>query len=134
MKATFKPIDTSIAQKLADLISAKNLNRSFDIDGKTYTLVYISLNKCTFFRSRGLSAYFKTGRSIVRISDHWAKSQGFDRSYKLNCGSIAGKFWELKGGADKVFTNWHCGKYRWELLAGICGLTKLNKTCDHFTA
>jgi hypothetical protein len=133
-KATFKPLDKSTAQKLADLICVKNLNGTFDVDGKSYTLVYVSRNSSQFFRSRGLSAYFKVGRSIVRVSDHWAKSEGFERSRKLNCGSISGKLWEIEAGAEKVLTSWRAGKYSWELLAGICGLSRLNKTCDHFTA
>lgn len=132
--ATFKPLPRHIAQALADFITVKNLNQSVEIDSKAYTLVFISHNTSAFWRSRGLSAYFKTGRSIVRVSDHWAASEGYDRSRKLNCGSISGKKWVLTGKAEKVSATWRAGKYPWELLAGTCGLSSLNKTCDHFSA
>ena len=132
--ATFKALDTKTAQALASFIGNRNYQKSIEIDGRSYTLVYISRNSSAFFRSRGLSAYFKTGRSIVRISDHWAMSEGYDKSRKLNCGSISGKNWVLSGKTAKVICDWNAGRFGWEMLAGICGLASLNKTCDHFSA
>lgn len=133
-KATFKPVSRDIAQRLADFICSKNVGKSVAINGETYRLDYISRNSSQFFRSRGLSAYFRVGRSVVRISDHWSKSKGHERSRKLNCVSISGKQWELAGRSEKIYLSWQSGKYPWVLLAGRCGLSSLNKTCDHFTS
>lgn len=132
--AKFKPIDPALAKKLLAFVGRPNLGHAVEIDGVTYTLVYISQNSSAFFRSRGLSVYFKTGRSIVRISDHWSESIGNDRSRKLNCGSISGKIWVMAGATARIEFGKYAGKYPWVMLAGKCGLTSLNKTCDHFSA
>lgn len=132
--AKFKPIDPVLAQKLLAFVDRRNLEKAVEIDGTTYTLVYISQNSSAFFQSRGLSVYFKTGRSIIRISDHWAKSVGNDKSRKLNCGSISGKTWIMDGETQRISFDKYSGKYPWVMLAGKCGLTSLNKTCDHFSA
>lgn len=132
--AAFKPIPITLANKLLAFLDRRNLNKSIEIDGKSYELIFISQNSSAFFKSRGLSVYFKTGRSIIRISDHWAQSIGNDRSRKLNCGSISGKSWVMSAAAPRVYCSKYAGKFDWVMLAGICGLSALNKTCDHFSA
>ena len=132
--AKFKPIPRETADRLIGFIDRRNLGKSVEIDGKTYTLDFISHNSSAFFKSRGLSVYFRVNRSIVRISDHWAASVGNDRSRKLNCGSISGKCWVMDGVCERLSCSTYAGKYPFVMLAGICGLTALNKTCDHFTA
>lgn len=132
-QVTFKQIDQNLAQQLIDFMNSRNIGKSIVIDNIKYTLEHISLNKNQFFGSRGLSVYYKTGKSIIRISDHWAKSKHYDRSRKLNCGLISGKNWCINNKPDtKVYCSTYAGKYAFEMLAGIAGLSKLNKTCDHF--
>lgn len=130
--AIFQPIASALTLALLDFVGAKNLNKTVEIDGKSYTLVFISKNSSAFFRSRGLSVYFKTGRSIIRISDHWAASVGNDKSRKLNCGGISGNRWIMTKSAPRIYFGRFCGKYPWVMLAGKCGLRSLNRTCDHF--
>lgn len=131
--AKFKPIDPALARALLEFVDRRNLGKTVEIDGQDYVLSYISQNSNAFFQSRGLSIYFKTARSIIRISDHWSKSLGNDRSRKLNCGSISGKTWILDGATDRISFDRYAGKYPWVMLAGRCGLASLNKTCDHWS-
>lgn len=93
--AVFRPVETAIANALLDFTERRHLNQSIMIDNKTYTLFHISQNSSAFFRSRGLSIYFKMARSIIRISDHWAETKGYEKTRKLNCGTISGKHWTL---------------------------------------
>lgn len=131
--AKFSPIRPELARELLTFVSAANVGKAIEIEGKTYRLDHISRNSSRFFQSRGLSIYFRTGRSVIRISDHWGASVGNEKSRKLNCGSISGKFWTLAGPTDRLsFDRW-AGKYPWVMLAGICGLASLNKTCDHWS-
>lgn len=131
--ATFKHIDSNLAKALIAFIDRRNLGKSVDVDGKSYRLDYISHNSSAYWQSRGLSVYFRCGRSIIRISDHWSQSNGFDRSKKLNCGSISGKWWTIENaGAAKLYCSKYAGKFPFEMLAGICGLSALNKECDHW--
>jgi hypothetical protein len=132
--AKFKPIPRETANRLIGFIDRRNLGKSTEIDGKTYTLDFISHNSNAFFKARGLSVYFRVGRSIVRISDHWAASVGNERSRKLNCGSISGKSWTMDGASERLPCFTYAGKYPFVMLAGICGLNSLNKTCGHFAA
>ena len=132
--ANFKPVSRDIAAELLDFVAAKNVGKSVVVDGEAYELVYISKNSSAFHKSRGLSVYFKSGKSIIRISDHWGSSEGYGKSRKLNCGLISGKDWRLVGKAEKVFCSTYAGRFPFEMLAGKCGLSALNKTCEHFSA
>jgi len=131
--ATFTEIPADIANQLVAFIDRRNLGRAIEIDGTSYTLDFISHNTNAFFQSRGLSVYFRAGRSVIRISDHWSSSTGFERSRKLNCGSISGKQWNIDNRSGrKVFCPKYAGRFPFEMLAGRCGLTVLNRECDHW--
>lgn len=133
--ATFHEIPHDLARQLVDFIDRRNLGKSVTIDGVDYTLDFISHNTSAFFRSRGLSVYFRTGRSVIRISDHWSRSSHFERSRKLNCGSISGKTWEIENKSGrKVQCARYAGRFPFEMLAGRCGLSVLNRECDHWSA
>lgn len=132
-KVTFRQIPDTIANALLDFASRPNIGKSIDVAGETYTLDYISQNSSRFFQSRGISVYFRVGRSVVRISDHWCQSNRHDRSRKLNCGSISGQFWRIENrDAGTLFWGRYSGAYPWVMLAGRAGLNVLNKTCDHW--
>lgn len=131
----FKEIDKNLALKLLDFVSPKNLNKSITIDGVEYIFDFMSKNSSQFWKSRGLSVYFKTNKSIIRISDHWAKSNYNEKSRKLNCGSIGGKTWIIDNKTDeKIIFFKYAGKYPWAMLAGKAGLSKLNKSADHWSS
>ena len=130
---TFKPISDEIALQLIAFVNQRNLGKSITIDGKTYTLDHISIGKSAFWKSRSYSVYFRVGRSVVRISDHWSETTHHPRSQKLNCGAIRSAYWVL---ADKsrqtLESTYQSGQYPWALKAGIAGLTALNKSVDHW--
>lgn len=131
--ATFKQIPADLARHLISFVDRRNLGKSIDIGGKAYTLDHISHNTSAFWRSRGLSVYFRTGRSVIRLSDHWSKSNGFERSRKLNCGLISGQDWQIENrDMNKLYCEKYAGRFPFEMLAGKCGLSKLNKTCEHW--
>lgn len=134
MEAKFKPIDVILAETLLKFSDKNNINKSINVDGEIYTLTYISKGYNPFIRSRsrGVSIYFKHKRSIIRISDHWTKSVGYDRKKKFNCGDISGKKFIMNGYATRVYYTRYSGKQKLSLLAGKCGLVVLNKICDHF--
>lgn len=131
---TFRSIAPFLAQSLISFsLDRRNLGKSIEIENKIYTFDYVSRNTSAFFKSRGLSIYFTVDRSVIRISDHWASSHGFDRSGKLNCVSISGKAWHIGKGAAEIMIYGHsCGKYPFRSLAGIAAKSKLNCTCDHW--
>lgn len=133
--ANFKQIDDALANQLLAFVRTNNIGKSITIDGKIYTLDHISQSSSQFFQSRSISIYFRTGRSIIRISDHWSRSNHHPKSRKFNCGSLGGHFcqWVID---DKTPTTldctYRCGKFAHKMLAGICGLTVLNKTAPHW--
>lgn len=131
--ATFKQIPNDLANKLLAFVDRRNLGKSTEIDGVSYTLDHISQNSSKFWKSRGLSVYFRAGRSVIRISDHWSKSTGNDRSRKLNCGFIGDCQWFIDNdGGAPLSLDKYAGKFPWKMLAGKCSLATLNKTCDHW--
>lgn len=130
----WKPVPYELVETLLAFVHANNVGKAIAVDGVEYVLDHISHNTNAFWRSRGLSVYYRVGRSVIRISDHWSKTNHHPRSRKLNCGAIAGAWWEL---ADTTATQPHAfsyrsGKYPWKLLAGKAGLSKLNKSVDHW--
>jgi hypothetical protein len=133
--AHFKQIDDALANQLLAFVRTNNIGKSIAIDGKEYTLDHISQSSSQFFQSRSISIYFRTSRSIIRISDHWTKSNHHQKSRKFNCGSLGGHFcqWVID---DKTPTaldcTYRCGKFAHKMLAGICGLAVLNKTAPHW--
>lgn len=131
--AKFREIPTAVARELIGFIDRRNIGKSLEIDGVSYTLDYISHNSSAFWRSRGLSVYFRTRRSVIRISDHWSSSNGFERSRKLNCGPISGKTWVIDNTSrTRLACFKYAGRFPFEMLAGICGLSVLNRECDHW--
>lgn len=70
----FQEIPNELAHKLLDFASKTRIGRTIEIDGKLYRLDHISQNSSRFFKSRGMSVYYRVDRSIIRISDHWCAS------------------------------------------------------------
>ena len=132
---TFREVDDSLAQSLLAFATRKNIGQGLEIDGVDYTLDGIFQSSSAFWRSRGLSIYYRTGRSIIRISDHWSRSNHHARSRKFNCGCIGGHnaLWciDNKSPARLSLDRWG-GKYPWLMLAGRAGLIQLNKSVPHW--
>lgn len=133
-EVTFKQIKKEIARQLVNFSEKAKIGDTIKIDGKTYTFNYQARSSSAFFKSRGLSLYFRVNRSVVRISDHWAKTNHHPRSKKFNCVSVSGKYWNLNdSNSDTISTSaFRAGKYPFELKAGIAGLSKINKDCEHW--
>lgn len=132
-KVVFKQIDDNLANQLIAFCYKKNLNKTITIENVEYTLDYLKVDSSAFFKSRSFSAYFKVGRSIIRISDHWAKSKFKDKSQKMNCISVSGKSWSINNKTkDTLSVFQFAGKYPFQVFAGIASLSKLNKDCDHW--
>lgn len=130
---TFKQIPDSVAMQLLEFATRPRIGKSIEIEGEIYTLDFISQNSNRFFQSRGLSIYYRVGRSVVRISDHWSQSNHKPRSRKLNCGSISGQSWGIDNASpDTLCWGRYAGQYPWVMLAGRAGLARLNKTCEHW--
>lgn len=145
---TFKSISSDLAAKLLDFATYGKIGQSLSIDGVEYRLDFISIGKNRFWRSRSASVYFRTGRSVIRISDHWSANPARPRSRKANCGEIGGKWeWDEDGSdqhwktgatwvidtADSVDWGRYAGRYPWVMHAGKAGLSVLNKSVDHWT-
>ncbi|MFZ2871274.1 hypothetical protein [Zavarzinia sp.] len=132
-EAIFSPIPREIAQRLAEFASRRNLGKTVEVEGQSYTLDYISASSRQRLKSRGLSLYFRAAGHVIRISDHWAESEGNDGSRKLNCGSISGKRWRLGEQAEHIYYYGKGGRrFPFRLLAGRCSVAILNQTCDHW--
>lgn len=148
MKVRFQPIDSSLAEKLLDFATHGKVGQSIVIDGVEYRLDHISVGKNSFWRSRSASVYYRTGRSVIRISDHWSANPSRPRSRKANCGEIGAK-WEWdedhedqvwKSGATWLIdtaksVEWsrYAGRYPWVMHAGKAGLVALNKSVNHWS-
>lgn len=131
--ATFQEIPAPLAMALIDFIDRRNIGKSIEFEGVEYVLDFISHNTSAFFQSRGLSVYFRTGRSVIRISDHWSASNHNARSGKLNCGLISGKRWEIDNRSTRKLACFrYAGRFPFQMLAGKCGLSVLNRECDHW--
>jgi hypothetical protein len=132
-RITFQQIPNELAYRLLAFASKTRMGRTIEIDGKAYKLDHISQNSSQFYKSRGMSVYFRVDRSVIRISDHWCASNHHPRSRKLNCGSISGQFWAIDNGtADTLSWMPYAKQYPWVMLAGRAGLSVLNQTCDHW--
>ncbi|MGO1524184.1 MAG: hypothetical protein ACTHV8_10920 [Nesterenkonia sp.] len=133
---TFHPVSDDITQSLIGFLAdggRRNLGKSIEIDGRVYTLDYLSIGSNWVWRSRSFSAYFTVGRSVIRISDHWSES-GFNRSRKMNCDQIGDAYWVLSQKIDtRHMVTYRCGKYPWVVAAGIAGKSVLNKSVDHWS-
>lgn len=135
MTVTFTEIDDRITVALLQFAERKHVGKPITIDGVDYTLDGIFHSTSQFFRSRGLSIYFRTGRSIVRISDHWSRSNHHPRSRKFNCGPLGGyaAWWVIDNRSPaRVSFDRYAGKYPWTMLAGRAGLTAVNKSVPHW--
>lgn len=148
--ATFKHIPYQLAKQLVDFACSRNIGKIINVDGKDYQLDHISAKCSAFFRSRSVSIYYRVGRSVIRLSDHWSASKFFPRSKKMNCGLMGGGLagydetgekvykdairWSLANKDDRrVWCN-RFGFYRHgtNISGGICGLSVLNKECSHW--
>jgi hypothetical protein len=122
--ATFKPLPLPLAGQLLAFVRARNVGKAIVIDGRAYTLEHISRGTNAFWRSRSFSVYFRAGRSVIRISDHWSRSNHAPRSQKLNCGSIRSCRWAIDNRAADIFeaNALGSGRYPYRLIAGRCAL------------
>jgi hypothetical protein len=133
----FTEIEDNVARELLDFATRKNIGQAITVDGVEYVLDGISQGSSAFWRSRGLSIYYRAGRSVVRISDHWSQSNHHERSRKFNCGRIGGHqaHWIIDNSAPARLTfDRYAGKYPWTMLAGKSGLVQLNKSVPHWAA
>lgn len=131
--AVFQEVDPKVARALIATIDRRNLGKTFEVAGVSYTLDFISQHTSAFWRSRGLSVYFRTTTHVVRISDHWAKSEHYPQSRKLNCGSVSGKSWTITNSPNsKLYIHKYAGRFPFEVLAGSCSLAELRQDCDHW--
>lgn len=129
-RASFKPLPVKTATELLGFAHARNIGKPLGAtlprhkSPKQVTLDHVSNNTNQFFKSRGLSVYYRTKTHVVRISDHWSASNGYPRSRKLNCGYISRSYWAIDNEPDAAFY-WHGHggtKYPYRMLAGICAL------------
>ena len=127
--AHFRPLDAAVARQLVEFARHDRVGKTIEIAGRAYTLDYISRSSSAFWRSRGISIYYRSQRSVVRISDHWSATRRSPRSRKRNCGSIGSCWWTLADRAHDRFESakFGGGRYPHTLLAGICGLTGFRK-------
>ncbi len=112
----FKAIDPGLAEKLFRAAYRGEIAKGgkIEIDGTEYTLDYVS-------RGDGSeSYYFRTGNSIVRISDHWSKTPGMADERKFNVGNIRTSYWGLADAdRSKVFSP---GGAHFDMIGGIADL------------
>lgn len=129
---TFRQIEDELATTLMNFVHSKNIGKTTTIEGREYTLDYISHNKGHMGRS--ISVYFTVARSVIRISDHWSETRGHPKSQKLNCGRIDQTYWALKNDPNRPLLehSYLAGKYPHRLMAGIAGKTALNRTVHHW--
>lgn len=118
--ADFQPLDVSTSKKLLSFINSRKFVTmdipKIEINGLTYIFEYRSINYNSRLKSRSNSFYYRQGDNIVRISDHWSRSQ-YPLSKKLNCGFIASCYWtNLDGVRFTKGSSYYIG--------GICPLNK----------
>lgn len=101
---------------------------TIEVNGNLYYVDYESIKKNAFFRSRSFSIYLipKGGRGVIRISDHWSKSN-FARSKKFNVGFIRSCYWELPKNAESFAVRLPSEKYQSVLVAAKISFNKLQK-------
>lgn len=140
----FRPISKELTHALLAFASNKNLGQTIEIGGETYTLDYLSVGRSSYWRSRSASVYYRVGRSVVRISDHWSAMREHPRSQKLNCGCIGGgydeetntykpsAYWELHGAQEVEHWALYAGRYPWRMFGGRAGLSVLNRGTTHW--
>lgn len=148
-EVVFKPVSRQLALQLIAAVRGKKVGTTIDIDGETYTYDYCSIKSAALHRGRGFSLYFKVGKSIIRISDHWTRSNGNDRSRKFNCGAIGSmivhtsdgdiewdenkpQYWVIDNDDQPFESTYLSGRFPHRLLAGKASLAKLNKVCEHW--
>lgn len=129
----FREVNADLCYKLMQFVSAHNVGQSVVVDGVSYKLH--SYNHVAGV-SRRLDVYYTVGRSVIRISDVWSKTNYHDRSKKLNFGGLklaptdAGNVEAvLLNSSDTTveFSGFYAGKYPWVLKAGIAGKAQINK-------
>ena len=127
-RAEFRPLDRAVAKVLVEFASGRRVGKTITVEGQDYTLTHISESYNAFWHSRGLSVYYRRGRSVVRISDHWSRSRHHQRSRKLNCGPIATCFWTIADNADTLFETYHrSGRYPRRMMGGVLGVNGFRK-------
>lgn len=121
--ATFRPLDCVAAQALVSYAASKrNIGKILTLGGIDYHLDYVSRTSEAFWQSRGLSIYYQADNQIIRISDHWAESNGHPGSRKLNCGLIGSNLWRINNEPNDFIETkrFGAGRFPFRLLAGIC--------------
>ena len=149
--AKFKEFSKDISKILIEFSKKRNtkIGDCIMIGDQQYTLTHKSISSSKFWHSSSISIYFHNKRSIIRISNHWSKSNNFPHCKKLNCGRIGinvigydknnypqysrGQFWQLDDKTDQRFEEkYSVSRYPITLIAGKCGLSVLNKQCNHW--
>jgi len=113
--AEFLGIEPILAKTLLKFYNSKNFNKQEFPEIKINNVLYVfKLNSI----SKGRSLYFSTEKGIIRISDHWSKSDY--KNKKFNIGFISTCFWSIK---DCNILSYYNTKY----LAGFCHFSKFVK-------
>jgi len=129
-KADFQPLTTMESMNLLNWFfkdskfkKPKTGSDFYEYLGKIIIPDFQSNSKNSYWKSRSISYYFRTGQNeIIRISDHWSKSQ-YEKSKKLNCGYIRSCFWtNLKG--EKFSYKFPGETYTSEIIGGILPISK----------
>ena len=117
--ADFDMVEPSICKKLCMFYNSSKFLKmekpAITINGLVYEFEFFSSSYNQRLKSRGRSYYYRQGESIIRISDHWSKSQ-YTKSKKLNCGFIASCYWTNLNGIKFTYQSQN-------LIGGICKLT-----------
>lgn len=131
-KAEWLGISDQLASDLLEAFFKNKRKRNSDnfiiVDNEEYEIIHFSQKKSSFWRSRSNSFYFrkKGSRSVIRISDHWSKSDAiYSRSKKKNCSFIRSCYWSIRK-AIEFEMNIPCERYPVSFLAGKCSYSNFN--------
>lgn len=121
----FNGVANALTHHLLDFATRNNLGKTTTFNNQKYTLDFLSIS------DKSCSIYYRTRRSVIRISDHWSCCHERPKSRKFNCGSISGHFWMLDRPTEPIgFKRW--SGFKRSMLAGQCSLAVLNKSCAHW--
>lgn len=128
----FKPVTPEDAKEILDAYKEwrKKRKKPQYIYSSKYgnlRVDFTSEKSNAFSNSRSLSYYFVSENEdfIIRISDHWSKSQ-YPKSRKLNCMLISTCFWSNTKG-EKFTYRMPSQEYSSSLVAGVCHFKDFKK-------
>ncbi len=100
--ADFNVIDSGLAEKLYSAAMEKQISagEKIEVGGVEYTLDYVSIKSAD-----SISIYYRSGNSVIRISDHWSETPALSDN-KFNVGPVRSSYWTLNNAdRDHVFSN-----------------------------